>query len=88
MQKYITEFVGTMFFVYVILTTGNPVAIGAALALVIFVAAKRSGGHVNPAVSVVMASTGRLPMNDLVPYLLAQVFGGLAAVELHKRVKM
>ena len=35
MNKYLAEFLGTGFFVYVILATGNPIAIGAALALAI-----------------------------------------------------
>lgn len=29
MQKYLTEFLATLFFVYVILSTGNHLAIGA-----------------------------------------------------------
>ena len=37
MNKYIVEFLGTLFFLYVILATGNALAIGAALALAILV---------------------------------------------------
>lgn len=85
MQKYLAEFAGTLFFVYVILATGNPLAIGAALALVILLASKVSGGHVNPAVSIVMASAGRISTSDLVPYCIAQILGGLVALELYKR---
>jgi glycerol uptake facilitator-like aquaporin len=33
MSKYVVEFLGTLFLVFVILTTGNYLAIGAALAL-------------------------------------------------------
>ena len=33
MQKYLVEFLGPLVFVYVILATGNPLAIGAALAI-------------------------------------------------------
>lgn len=84
-QKYLAEFAGTLFFVYVILATGNPLAIGAALALVILLASKVSGGHVNPAVSIVMASAGRISTSDLVPYCIAQILGGLVALELYKR---
>ena len=62
MYSYLVEFLATAFFVYVILATGNPLAIGAALALVIMLAANISGGHVNPAVSIVMASAGQLPV--------------------------
>ena len=88
MYNYLVEFLGTAFFVYIILATGNPLAIGAALALTILLTGKFSGGHINPAVSIVMASAGKLPVNDLVPYCLSQIFGGLVALELYKRYKL
>ena len=88
MNNNLAEFFGTALLVYVILATGNPIAIGAALALIILLIGTISGGHVNPAVSIVMASIGRLPIDDLVPYCLAQIFGGLVALELFKRVKL
>jgi len=87
-NKYLVEFLGTLFFLYVILATGNAVAIGAALAIAILVGGAISGGNFNPAVSVMMVSAGKLPKNDLLPYILAQVAGGLAALELYKRVKL
>lgn len=87
MNKYLVEFLGTLFFLYVILATGNALAIAAALALVILVGGAISGGNFNPAVSVMMAAAGKLPTNDVVPYILAQVAGGLVALELFKRVK-
>ena len=88
MNKYLVEFIGTLFFLYVILATGNAVAIGAALAIAIMLGGKISGGNFNPAVSVMMAAGGKLPLKDVVPYVLAQVAGGLAALELYKRVKL
>jgi aquaporin Z len=88
MQKYLAEFLGTTFFIYIILATGNPLAIGAALAFAILLTDKISGGHINPAVSIAMASAGKLPVNDLIPYCLAQIFGGLVALELYKRFKI
>ena len=63
MNKYLAEFLGTGFFVYVILATGNPIAIGAALALAILLSMNISGGHINPAVSLVMASIGKIETN-------------------------
>jgi glycerol uptake facilitator-like aquaporin len=87
MNKYLVEFIGSILFVYVILATGNPLAIGAALALIILIASPISGGHINPAVSVVMSSAGRLPTMDLLPYVVAQVLGGLVALQLYKRYK-
>ena len=87
MYNYLVEYLGTLFFVYITLATGNPLAIGAALALVILLISSISGGHVNPALSIAMASAGKLPVKDLIPYCLAQIFGGLTALEIYKRVK-
>ena len=88
MNKYVVEFLGTLFFLYVILATGEPLAIGVALLIAIMVGGKISGGNFNPAVSVMMAAAGKLPMYDLLPYVVAQVAGGLAALELYRRVKL
>lgn len=88
MQKYFFEFLGTLFFVYVILATQNPLAIGAALALSILLVRNVSGGHLNPAVSITMAASGALPINDLIPYCIAQILGGLVALEIFKRFKI
>lgn len=86
--NYLVEFLGAAFFIYVILATGNPLAIGAALALVITMTSAISGGHINPAVSIVMASAGKLPTGEILPYCLAQIFGGLVALELYKRYRL
>ena len=88
MNKYLAEFLGTGFFVYVILATGNPIAIGAALALAILLSMNISGGHINPPVSLVMASIGKIETSELIPYILAQLFGGLVALEIYKRYGM
>ena len=88
MYNYIVEFLGTIFFVYVILATGNPLAIGAALAVTILLTSKISGGHINPAVTIAMAAAGKLPSVDVIPYCLSQIFGGLVALEVYKRFKL
>ena len=86
-NKLVAEFLGTLFFLYVILATGDAVAIGLGLMAAIFILGKKSGGHFNPAVSVMMAMSGKMNMQDLAPYVIAQIAGGLAALELFKRVK-
>jgi glycerol uptake facilitator-like aquaporin len=88
MYNYLVEFFGTAFFVYIILTTGNPLAIGAALAFVILLTNNISGGYANPAVTIIMASAGKISVNEVIPYCIAQVFGGLTALELYKRYKI
>tara|TARA_B100001063_G_C16777830_1_gene567278 strand:- start:5697 stop:5966 length:270 start_codon:yes stop_codon:yes gene_type:complete len=86
-KKLLAEFLGTLFFLYVILATGDAVAIGLALTVAIMVIGKHSGGHFNPAVSVMLAMAGKHSMKELAPYVVAQVLGGLAALELYKRFK-
>lgn len=88
MYNYLVEFIGTIFFVYIILAIGNPLATGAALALAILLAQKTSGGHFNPAVSLAMTSAGGLPVTELFPYITAQMFGALVAHQLFIRFKI
>jgi len=88
MYNYLVEFLGALFFIYVILATGNPLAIGAALALTILLTSSISGGYVNPAVTIAMAAAGKIPSVEVIPYCLSQIFGGLVALELYKRYKM
>jgi aquaporin Z len=88
MYSYLVEFLGAAFFIYVIFATGNPLAIGAALALVVLVTSNISGGHINPAVTIAMASAGKLPIDEVLPYCLAQIMGGLTALQLYKRYQL
>jgi aquaporin Z len=88
MNKYLVEFIGTAFFAYVILATGNPLAIGASLALLMLLAANISGGYFNPAISIIMASLNRISVYDLIPYILSQVFGALVALQIFKRYRI
>jgi aquaporin Z len=84
--KYFVEFVGTALLVFVILKTGNYLAIGAALAVAVFVGGAISGGAFNPAVAIALMASGKLSGMDVVPYIVAEVAGGLLAYELVKRI--
>jgi len=88
MNAILVEFVGSLLFMYVIILTGNAFAIGATLALCIFLGGKISGGHFNPAVTIMMVMAKKTKVSMLVPYILAQVAGGLLALEIYKRVKV
>ena len=88
MREYLVEFLGTTFFVYVILATGNPLAIGAALAFAILLTQNISRGFLNPAVTIVMASSGVISTTELIPYCIAQILGALVALEIYKRYRM
>jgi len=61
-------------------TLGIAFGFGLGLALAIAAFGHLSGGHYNPAVTGGLATVGRFPPRDVVPYWIAQVFGGLCAV--------
>jgi aquaporin Z len=84
LNKYIVEFLGTLFLVFVIFATGNYLAIGAALAIAVLLGGAISGGAFNPAVTIALMYAGRLARSDLIPYIIAQVAGALAGYELFK----
>jgi aquaporin Z len=55
-------------------------AFGATLIGLIWAFGDLSGGHFNPAVTVSMAVSGRMPVRDVVPYILCQLVGGILAM--------
>lgn len=85
MKAILVEFIGTFFFLYVILSTGNYIAIGAALALAIYLGGT-SGANFNPAVTIMMIAAKKQHMDTALPYIVAQVAGGLAALALYQRI--
>jgi aquaporin Z len=85
MNKYLVEFLGTMFLVFVIFATGNWLAIGAALAIAVLLGGDISGGAFNPAVTISLYSADKLAKSDVLPYIIVQILGGLAAFYAYKR---
>jgi glycerol uptake facilitator-like aquaporin len=57
---------------------GNTIATGAILVVLIAMLGPISGAHFNPAVSLVFAAVGELPVAALALYVVAQVSGGIA----------
>src|SRR5215468_10333758 len=56
---------------------GVALAFGLTVLTMAYAVGHISGGHFNPAVSVGACAAGRLPSNRLLPYIVAQVLGGL-----------
>lgn len=94
MKKYAAEFFGTFWLVLggcgsAVLAAAFPdvgigllgvaLAFGLTVLTMAFAIGHISGCHLNPAVSVGLWVGGRFPASDLVPYIIAQVIGGVVA---------
>ncbi len=85
MLNYLVEYIGTFVFLSVILMSGgNAISIGIALAAVILLGGKVSGGNFNPAVSVMMFYNGKLSLTNMMIYMFVQVLGGLTALAYYR----
>lgn len=94
MNKYGAEFFGTFWLVLggcgsAVLAAAFPnvgigllgvsLAFGLTVLTMAYAIGHISGCHLNPAVSVGLFAAGRFPAKDLIPYVVAQVLGGIAA---------
>lgn len=93
MKKLIAEFIGTLWLVLggcgsAVLAAGYPelgigfagvaLAFGLTVVTMAYAIGHISGCHLNPAVSIGLWVGGRFNGKDLMPYIVAQVLGGLA----------
>lgn len=94
MKKYTAEFIGTFWLVLggcgsAALSAAFPqvgigllgvsFAFGLTVLTIAYSLGHISGAHLNPAVSMGLWIGGRFPSKDLLPYIVAQILGGLAA---------
>lgn len=93
MKKFIAEFIGTLWLVLggcgsAVLAAGFPelgigfvgvsLAFGLTVVTMAYAIGHISGCHLNPAVSIGLWMGGRFDAKDLIPYIIAQVMGGIA----------
>ncbi len=93
MKKLVAEFIGTLWLVLggcgsAVLAAGFPelgigfvgvaLAFGLTVVTMAYAIGHISGCHLNPAVSVGLWIGGRFDGKDLIPYIIAQVLGGIA----------
>jgi len=92
-RKYIAEFIGTFALVFcgtgaiiinqessgAISHAGIAITFGLIVMAMIYALGPLSGAHFNPAVSIAFAIAGKFKLNQVLPYIVSQVAGGLAA---------
>jgi aquaporin Z len=85
-KAIIAEFLGTFIFLSIILSAVanasiiTPIAISVGLLAAIYFGGAISGGHFNPAVSIMMFAKGNIKADALILYILAQIMAGLTAL--------
>ncbi len=87
MNKYAVEFIGTFFLVFTVgmvsIDPGAgvlaPLAIGSALAVMIYAGGHISGVHYNPAAILAVWLRGKASRGDALAYMTAQILAGAAA---------
>ena len=97
MKKYVAESFGTFWLVLggcgsAVLAAGFPelgigfagvaLAFGLTVLTMAFAIGHISGCHLNPAVSIGLWAGGRFPGNQLAPYIIAQVIGGIVGAAI------
>jgi aquaporin Z len=83
----LVEFLGTFIFLSVIVATGNAWAIGLTLAIVAYLGGAISGGHFNPAVTIMTLYNRGIANDTAIGYILAQIAGGILAVTVYNQLK-
>ena len=83
----LVEFLGTFIFLSVIVATGSPLAIGATLAVLCLLGGAISGGHFNPAVTLMTLYNRGIAGDNAAAYIVAQVAAGLLAVTVYNQLK-
>ncbi len=87
-QKFAAEFIGTFLLVLggcgtavlaapVVGVLGVAIAFGLTIVAIAYGLGHVSGAHLNPAVSLGLWASGRMPGKDLLPYICAQVLGAI-----------
>jgi len=93
-KKLVAEFLGTFWLVFggcgsAVLAAAFPtlgigfvgvaLAFGLTVVTMAYAVGHISGGHFNPAVTVGLFAGGRVPASSVIPYIVAQVVGGIVA---------
>ena len=85
MKKLFIEFFWTYFLVLIIgLSSGNPIAVGFGLMVLVYTGAHISGAHYNPAVTLALFLQKEISALDSVKYVISQIVGStLAALSIY-----
>jgi aquaporin NIP len=93
MKKYLAEAIGTFALVFCgtgavivneiipgsVTHAGIAITFGLIVMAMIYAFGEKSGAHLNPAVTIAFAVNGNFPFKEMLPYIISQLTGALAA---------
>lgn len=86
-RRFSSELLGTFLLAFLVhLSLGGhfgvptPIIAGLTLGLIVYMLGGISGAHVNPAVTIALASIGKISWSDAGAYVVAQFIGGVLAL--------
>lgn len=93
MKKYLAECIGTFALLFCgtgavivnevipgsVTHVGIAVTFGLVVMAMIYALGEKSGAHLNPAVTIAFAVNGNFPVKQIVPYIISQLTGAVAA---------
>jgi aquaporin Z len=84
LTKFAAEIIGTLVFLTIILKATDKYAVVAGLLAAILFMGNVTGGHFNPAVSLMGLIQGNLTIVDFLVFIVAQFLGAVGATQLVK----
>ena len=89
-RALLAEVIGTFVFLSCVLCTLSntsessyflaPIVIMFGIVAGLYISSKVSGGHLNPAISIMLYFRGNIPLMSTIGYIISQVIGGLLAL--------
>ena len=86
-QKYLAELIGTFFLTLAVSLSllytaplATPLIAGITLGLFVFTVGSISGAHLNPAVTIGLASIRKISLKDAALYVISQIIGAVLAM--------
>jgi len=100
MKIYLAEFIGTFALVFCgtgaiivnevipgsVTHVGIAITFGLIVMAMIYALGEKSGAHLNPAVTIAFTVNGNFPVKEMVPYIISQLLGAMAASGILKWV--